>query len=169
MLVISDQFTRWTDAVALPDATASTVAKALESRVFSYLGGPEQISSDQGAQFKGRLMQELSDLGVEKTRTMPYHPQSNGVVKRNNRTFVDSIRSLLLGSGEEWVKVLPHVMSVFRATPHSSTKETMNQLMLGYEIWLPDQLSCAAPPPENVPVEVYSKELLENKESSSLA
>ena len=76
ILVISDHFTRWQDALALPDATAPTVATALEEHVFCYFGLPEQIHLDQGAQFEGELMVELCDIwGVKKTRTSPYHPQ----------------------------------------------------------------------------------------------
>ena len=48
-LVLTDHFTRWQDAIALPDATAPTVATALDERVFAYWGLPEQLHSDQGA------------------------------------------------------------------------------------------------------------------------
>ena len=63
ILVISDHFTKWQDAFALPDATAPTIAAILEERVFCYFGLPEQLHSDQGAQFEGDLMTELCDLG----------------------------------------------------------------------------------------------------------
>ena len=46
ILVVVDHFTRWQDAFPLPDATAPTVATALEERVFCYHGLPEQIHSD---------------------------------------------------------------------------------------------------------------------------
>ena len=59
ILVLTDHFTRWQDALPIPDGTAPVVAEALESRVFSYLGIPEQIHSDQGSQFESGLMQEL--------------------------------------------------------------------------------------------------------------
>ena len=81
ILVLTDHFTRWQDAIPLVDATAPTVATALEERVFCYLSVPEQLHSDQGAQFEGELMAELCDLwGTQKTRISPYHPQENGMV-----------------------------------------------------------------------------------------
>jgi len=46
ILVLTDHSTRWTDALAIPDASASTVARVLDQHVFSYLGLPEQINSD---------------------------------------------------------------------------------------------------------------------------
>ena len=72
ILVISDHFTRWQDAFPLPDATAPTVATFLEERVFCYFGLPEQLHSDQGAQFEGQLIAELCELwSIKKTRTRP--------------------------------------------------------------------------------------------------
>ena len=144
ILVLTDHFTRWQDAIPLPDATAPIIAEALDSRVFCYFGLPEEIHSDRGAQFEGDLMTELCDWWrVRKTRTTAYHPQSNGVVERGNRTLGDALRTLLFGHGlpqENWDRLLPQIMRSFRATPHSSTEETANYVMFGRECRLPDQL-----------------------------
>jgi len=51
ILVLTDRFTRWADSLAIPDTTATMVARALDQNVFCYLGLPEQIHTDQGAQF----------------------------------------------------------------------------------------------------------------------
>ena len=144
VLVLTDHFTRWQDALPLSDATAPVVAEALDSRVFCYFGLPEELHSDRGSQFEGELMTELCRFWrITKTRTTPYHPQSNGVVERGNRTLGDSLRSMLLSSGQEqnnWDCLLPQIMRALRATPHSKTEETSNFLMFGRECRLPDQL-----------------------------
>ena len=62
ILVLTAHFSRWQDAIALPDATAETVATALDERVFCYFGLPEQIYTDQGTQFQCQLMTELCIL-----------------------------------------------------------------------------------------------------------
>ena len=143
ILVLTDHFTRWQDALAIRDATAPVVATALDEKVFCYLGLPERLHSDQGAQFESSLMTELCHLwGIEKTRTTPYHPQANGLVERNNRGLGDSLRALLLDQGQdEWDLLLPHIMRAFRGTPHTTTGETANFLMMGRELRLPDQLN----------------------------
>ncbi len=142
ILVLSDHFTRWHDALPIPDATAPTIASTLDTKVFSVLGLPEEIHSDRGTQFESDLLSELCNLwGVMKTRTTPYHPQANGVVERGNRTIGDSIRCLLnSGIDKEWDLVLPQVMRNLRATPHQFTEESANFLMFGRELRLPDQL-----------------------------
>ena len=75
ILVLTDHFSRWQDALPLVDAKAETVANALDTRVFAYLGVPEILHSDRGRQFESDVLQELCDLwGVEKTRTTPSPP-----------------------------------------------------------------------------------------------
>jgi len=97
----------------------------------------------------------MSDLcrlrGVHQNRTTPYHPQGNGVVERNNRMLGDALRSLLLGRAQEkWDVVLPQVMRPYRSTPHTSTGETPNLLMLGRETRVPDH------PTYHIPEQDYS-------------
>ena len=142
ILVLSDHFTRWRDALPVQNGSAETIAEILEERVFCYLGVPERIHTDQGAQFESRLMAELCALwGVRKSHTTPYHPQSNGVVERGNRDLGDMLRSMLIGKDEEdWDLLLPQIMRTIRASPHKQTGETANFLMLGREVRLPEHL-----------------------------
>jgi len=88
ILVAADYFTRWVEAFPLPNQEAITVANKLVDEVFLRLGVPEQLHSDQGRQFELKLLSEVCRLlQIHKTRTMPYHPQSDGLVERCNRTL----------------------------------------------------------------------------------
>jgi len=143
-LVLTDHFTRWADALAISDASATTVAQVLDQHVFCYFGLPEQIHSDQGAQFQSQLTSDFCRLwGVNQSRTTPYYPQGNGVVEHNNQMLGDALWSLLLKrSQEEWDTVLPQVLRAYRSTPHISTGETPSLLVLGRETRVPDHLTC---------------------------
>ena len=142
ILVLSDHFSRWRDALPIQNGTAEEIATTLEEKVFCYFGIPERIHTDQGAQFESKLLAELCALwGVAKSRTTPYHPQSNGVVERGNRDLGDMLRSLLLNRAEDdWDLLLPYIMRSIRASPHQTTAETPNYLMLGREVRLPEHL-----------------------------
>ena len=65
----------------MPNMEARTCAKILVQEVISSFGVPNQIHSDQGRQFESNLFAEICELlQIEKTRTTPYHPQSDGMV-----------------------------------------------------------------------------------------
>ena len=85
ILVVSDYFTRWVEAYAIPNQEATTVAVKLIDSMFCRYSIPEQLHSDMGAQFESKIIQAISKLlGVNKTHTTPYHPQSDGLVERLN-------------------------------------------------------------------------------------
>ncbi len=79
ILVISDYFTKWTESFPMQNMEARTCARILVEEVVSRFGVPYRIHSDQGRQFEGNVFREMCLLlQVEKTRTTPYHPQSDG-------------------------------------------------------------------------------------------
>ena len=84
-----DCFSRWTEACPLPNKTALAVADAFFQHIVCRFGMPSVIHSDQGREFENNLMQELCLLcGSHKTQTTPYHPVSDGLVERFNRTLL---------------------------------------------------------------------------------
>ena len=102
ILVLSDYFTRWRDALPIQNGSAEIIAEILEERVFFYLGVPERIHTDQRARFESRLMAKLCALwGVRKSHTNPYHPQANEVVDRGNWDLGNMLHSMLIGRDEE--------------------------------------------------------------------
>ena len=73
----------------VPNKTALAVADAFFQHIICRFRMPSVIYSDQGQEFENNLMQELCLLcGAHKTRTTPYHPASDGLVERFNRTLV---------------------------------------------------------------------------------
>ena len=52
IVVISDYFTKWTEAFPIPNMEACTVAKVLVEEVLCRFGIPQIIHSDQGRQFE---------------------------------------------------------------------------------------------------------------------
>ena len=79
ILVVADYFTRWTEAYPIPNQEATTVASKLTDDFFPCVSPPEQLHSEQGRNFESDVIAEVCRLlGVTKTRTTPYHPQSKG-------------------------------------------------------------------------------------------
>ena len=138
ILVISDCFTKWTEAVALPDQEASTVAAAFVNTFVSRFGAPLLLLSDGGSNFESKLFKEMcSILQIEKVKTSVMRPQANGVTERFNRTLATMLTMNCIKDQKDWDLYLPQVMMAYRASVHASTGLTPNKMVLGREILLP--------------------------------
>ena len=72
----------------MPNQEAATIAEKLVSEFICRFGAPLRILTDQGRQFESKLFEEIcSLLDKDKTRTNGFHPQTNGMVDRFNRTL----------------------------------------------------------------------------------
>ena len=81
------------EGYTMPNQTAGIVATNLVDNFVSRFGCPRFIHTDQRGQFEGEIFKNMcARLGVEKTRTTPYHPASNGQVERYNRTLLGMLR-----------------------------------------------------------------------------
>ena len=78
VLVVTDVFTKFTQAFPTHDQKAYTTAKILLREWFMKYTVPERLHSDQGRNFESEVIAELCKLyGVKKTHTTPHHPQGN--------------------------------------------------------------------------------------------
>ena len=65
-------------------------------KVFSVLGVPDVLHSDQGQNFENTILKEtLEAFGVEKSHTTAYHPQGDGNGKAIASRFSHSRRQVL--------------------------------------------------------------------------
>ena len=96
----------------------------LYNNYFSIFGFLQHLMLDQGTKFCGKVIEAMcSLLGVEKIRTTPYHPQTNGSAERVHQTLQHMIGKLDLERRKKWPT---HIGSIIIA--YNSTRS----LMTGY-------------------------------------
>ena len=111
------------------------MAEILVNKFICRFGIPSQIHSDQGPQFEAALFQQMCQLlGMRKTRTTAFHPQSDGQTERQNRTVIDVLTKLARENPCEWDEQLCYALTAYRSSVHSVTGKTPNRLMLGREV-----------------------------------
>ena len=138
VLVVGDYFTKWTEAYPMPDSEATTVARLLVNEFICRFGVPEQLLTDQGRNFESTLIEQICQLlGIRKMRTTPYHPQSDGMVERFNRTLLSMLSVAVEESEGDWDLKIPTIMFAYRSSVHESTGESPFCLMFGREAPLP--------------------------------
>eukprot|EP00731_Ephydatia_muelleri_P007367 Em0003g1615a len=146
ILVIGDYFTKWKEAYPLPNMEAMTVARHLVSEFMCRFGVPEQLHSDQGRNFESGVIKGICELlQVRKTRTTPYHPQSDGMVERYNRTLLNLLSLSVSENERDWDVKLPVLLFAYRTSVHETTGVTPFSMMLGREARLPEDLIYGLP------------------------
>ena len=168
ILVIQDYFSKWVEALAVPDQKAETVARVLVDRVFSVFGTPFHLHSDQGRDFESKLFKELCAIyRIHKTRTTPRHPESDGMVERMNATLQNILAMFVEDAQNDWHLFLSVVTAAYRATVHKATGFTPNMIVFGRELVLPQDLVTGLAPDEKC--EEQSQYIVNLRERQSLA
>ena len=89
LLVVSDHFTKFSQAFPVRNTPGVTLAKKVMDEYICRFGCFESLQSDQGANVDEAVFNGLCDLiDAAKTRTTPYHPQGDGQVERLNKSLV---------------------------------------------------------------------------------
>lgn len=146
ILVTGDYFSKWTEAFTIPNQEATTVARVLVEEFVARFGIPRQIHSDQGRNFESKVFQEMCEaLGMDKTRTTPLHPQSDGMIERFNWTIEGMLSKFVTENQRDWGSHLPVLMMAYHSTVHETTSFTPCELMFGRQIDLPIDVQFGRP------------------------
>ena len=94
-LIVTDHFTRYAQSYPSTTQTALARAKLLWNNFIIHYGFPTNIISVQDHNFESELIASLCQVaGVQKLRTSPYHPQTNGQCEQSNSTLLDMLGML---------------------------------------------------------------------------
>jgi hypothetical protein len=153
VLVFMDYLTKWPEVVPLKNISADSVAKAFIAEILCRHGVPKKLLTDQGSQFTSDLMKQvLHQTGTVKLFTTTYHPQTDGMVERFNKTLTEMLVMTAEQHKDDWDVVLPYTLFAYRTAEHASTGNDPFFLTYGRLANFPLQTSIAeiSSVPENV-------------------
>ena len=131
ILSIIDYCTKYGEAVVLPNQETETVIRALEE-VFSRHGIPSIILTDQGSKLGSHLFASMCRMvGIEKRRTTPYHPQTDGLCERFNQILKLLLRMRVTKDQNDWDDQLPSILLSYHISKQESTGVSPFELMYG--------------------------------------
>ncbi|XP_077551642.1 uncharacterized protein LOC144165718 [Haemaphysalis longicornis] len=150
VLTLIDFATLYPVAVALPAIDSAHVAEAL-IEMFSRIGIPKEIVTDQGASFTSELMREVSRLlSIKLLRTSPYHVMANGLVEKFNGTLKTMLKRLCQEKPRSWDRYIAPLLFAYREVPQASLGFSPFDLIYGRhvrgpltvlkELWTKDDL-----------------------------
>ena len=145
ILAFQDHFTKHVLAYATPNQTPKTIAKFLYGGYISIFGALARLLSDRGTRFTSSIIEELCKiLGIQWLWTMPYHPQTNGLVERSHQTIMCMIGKLGEDKKADWPSHLAEIVHAYNATQSAVTGYSPHYLMFG---WWPRLPSTSSSPP----------------------
>ena len=157
-VVFIDHFSNRAQAIATPTHTGGVVAQLLVDHWIKYFGCPLRILTDRGPEFESKLFEELCDLlEIDKSRTTPYRPQSDGQCERVNQTIENMIRSVA-NDKSNWDEYLTGCLMAYNSTPSRATGVSPHKMLFGEERRAPQDLIFATD-------KRYVEELQEGEES----
>src|ERR1044072_1219123 len=98
-----DYFTKWSEAKALKKVNAKEVVVMFIYKDIIYRHGClKKILSDKGTHFNNQLVEKLvKKFQIKHKFSTPYHPKTNGLVERFNKTLYESLAKLT-GEDKDW-------------------------------------------------------------------
>ena len=136
IIVAIDYFTKWPEAKAVKEATAKEVSTFILEEIICRHGCPKRILSDRGSHFNNEMIRELTEkFKVKHGFSSPYHPKTNGLVERFNKTLCESLAKLK--EDKEWDRLIAPTLFAYRTKVQGSTKVEPFYLTYGRKPTLP--------------------------------
>lgn len=106
LLVATDYFTKWVEAIPLVNIFNSNVKTFLWENIVTRYGIPKMLVSDNGTQFKSqkRLLEFCEKLGIKHSFSSVAHPQTNGQAKAFNKVILKGLKRGLEDAKGKWLK-----------------------------------------------------------------
>ena len=124
---------------------AAAVARIYIDHVFKRFGLCEALVSDRDSRFVSDFWQELHKmLGTKLYMSTAYHPQSDGLTERHNRTLVECLRCILMDRGGAWTDFLSVVEFALNNSQQDATGTTPFFLTHGQHPRVPATIDASA-------------------------
>ena len=138
ILVITNHFTHYTQAMVTSSHMAKCTAQNLWNMFIVYYGIPEMILTDQGHNFESDLLRELCELAqVKKIRPLGYHPQTNGQCECFNATLINMLCTLPEKPKITWREQVLMLVHAYNCARHIATDFSLYYLVFGRKSCLP--------------------------------
>ncbi|XP_030970996.1 uncharacterized protein LOC115991446 [Quercus lobata] len=132
ILVATEYFTKWAEAVPLRKATGGAVENFIKKNIIVRFGVPHKIISDNGTPFVNSDVRKMLEFyQVKHNRSSPYYPQGNGQAEATNKVLIKIISKMSQKYIKGWTMHLPDALWAYRKSPKSATGFSLFSLVYG--------------------------------------
>ena len=138
LVVLQDYFSKWPEVTALKAVDSDSIINWLTFDIIPRYGVFSELITDQGVQFVSEKFQSFcKSVGIKHKTTSPFHPQTDGMVERFNRTFLNMVRNYVSEDQTDWSAHIPLIMFAYRTSLHDSIGVSPAEALQGRKFKLP--------------------------------
>jgi transposase InsO family protein len=142
ILVATDYFTKWAEAVPLRNMTHREVISFMQKHIIYRFWVPQTLTINQGPSFMSHQFREfMESLKIKLLNSSPYYVQANDQVEASNKVLIKIIKKRIKDNSRKWHEKLPEALWAHRTSRHRATKVTPFELVYGQEVVLPVEVS----------------------------
>ena len=132
ILVITDHFTQYVQAIVTSSQTAKYTVQNLWDKFILHYGLPGKILTDQGHNLESDLLKALCEIvQVKIIRTSGYHLHRNGQCEYFNVTLINMLGTLPVKPKRTWREQVPTLVHAYNCTRNNATGFCAYYLMFG--------------------------------------
>jgi transposase InsO family protein len=132
ILVATEYFSKWVEAIPLRKATGLAVANFIREHIITRFGIPHKIISDNGTPFVNKSVREvLEHYRIKHRRSTPYYLQGNGQAEATNRMLLRILSKMVFDHGKGWSFHLADTLWAYRGSTKTATGFTPFSLVYG--------------------------------------
>jgi transposase InsO family protein len=132
VLVATNYFTKWTEAVRLKNMTHKEVIEFITEHIIHRLGIPQTLTTDQGTSFMSKEVRDFAELyKIKLLKSSLYYAQANDQAKSSNKTLIKVIKKKIKENPRRWHEVLSEALWTHRISRHGVTKVTPFEIVYG--------------------------------------
>jgi hypothetical protein len=138
VLLATDYFTKWVEAIPLKKVTSENMVEFVKEHIIYRFGIPQTITTNQGTQFTSSKFRDFAEsMGIKLLNSSPYYAQANGQADASNKIMIKIIQKKIDQKPRRWHSVLNEALWAYRMAPHGATQTPPYELVYGHHAILP--------------------------------
>jgi hypothetical protein len=145
ILVATDYFTKWVEAIPLKIASSANMIEFIKEHIIYRFGIPRSITTDQGKMFTSQEFEDFAaSTGFKLLNSSPYYAQANRQAEASNQILIKLIKKKIRENPKKWHTILSETLWSYRMACHGSTKCAPYELVNGHEAVLPWEINISS-------------------------
>jgi transposase InsO family protein len=111
VFIITDYFTKWTEAAPLKNMTHREVIHFISKHIIHRFGIAQTLTTDHGSSFMSHQVREFAESRkIKLLSSSPYYAQANGQAESSNNTLIKLIKKKTEENSKMWHEVLSEAL-----------------------------------------------------------